>query len=115
MRDERLPFQTDPWFSPTFRVARPDVVSHVCDVFRSTRPLVHAQACRALGQFDLRDELATIRAQTLVATGEEDHATPPVMGEALARDIPGAPFMLWPTVRHIALLESAALQRFVPW
>lgn len=110
-RDEQLPFQIDRWFNAGFREAHPDIVKHACDVFRNTKPLVHAQACRALGQFDLRDHLASIEAHTLVATGEEDYATPPAMGEALARGIPGARFVLWPGVRHMAVMESASLRK----
>lgn len=112
-RDEQLPFQRDRWFSEAFRESRPDVVEHAADVFRSTDRAAHAAACGALGAFDLRGEIGAIRARTLVVTGEEDYATPPAMGRDLANGIPGARFELARGVRHMALLESAALRRDV--
>jgi 3-oxoadipate enol-lactonase len=110
-RDEQIPFQMDRWFSESFRREHADIVGHAANVFRSTTREAHAAACRALGEFDLRDRLAAIRAKTLVVTGEADYATPPSMGRALAEAVPGATFALVPDVRHMAVLESSGLRR----
>lgn len=109
-RDEQIPFQVDRWFSEAFRQSNPEVVAHAADVFRSTDRAAHAAACRALGAFDLRGELASIKAGTLIATGEGDYATPPQMGRALASGIRGATFRLVRGTRHMAVLESPALR-----
>jgi 3-oxoadipate enol-lactonase len=110
-RDAQIPFQLDRWFSEAFRNADPDTVEHAANAFRSTAPEAHAAACRALARFDLRDEISGIDASTLVVTGESDYATPPAMGSALANGIRGAQFRLVAGVRHMAVLESAALRR----
>jgi 3-oxoadipate enol-lactonase len=110
-RDEQIPFQTDRWFSEAFRDGHPLVVAHAADVFRNTTRDAHAGACRALGRFDLRPQLASISAETLVVTGEGDYATPPAMGRDLAHGIPGASFVLVRGVRHMAVLESADLRK----
>lgn len=109
-RENQIPFQTDRWFNERFRKSSPAVVAHVVDVFLRTNSKVHAQACFALGAFDARDRLKDIAAPTFVVTGEEDYATPPSMGSALANAIPRARFQVWPALRHMALMESAELR-----
>ena len=44
----------------------------------------YAGCCEALADWDPGDELAAIRAPTLVIAGSEDPATPPAQGEAIA-------------------------------
>jgi len=112
-RAELLPFQTKRWFSEAFRERSPEAVAHVVDIFVQTRGDVHAQACRALGAFDARPAIGKITSRTLALTGEEDYATPPAMGQALADAIPGAAFKQWPGVRHFSIVESAALRTYV--
>ncbi|CAN7703807.1 alpha/beta fold hydrolase [Caballeronia sp. LjRoot31] len=109
-REEQLPFQTERWFSDAFRAAHPEIVKHVCDIFTETKREAHAQACLAMGALDVRQRLGSIDTPTLVVTGEEDYATPPSMGEAIAQGIPGARFERWPAVRHMAVVESASLR-----
>ncbi|MCL2780410.1 MAG: alpha/beta fold hydrolase [Actinomycetia bacterium] len=109
-RRDLLDFQLDRWFSAAFRASEPATVAHIADIFVRTDPRAHAQACRALGDLDERDRLGEITAKTLVITGEEDYATPPNMGEALAQGIAGAEFRLWPGVRHLSPFESGDLR-----
>jgi len=109
-RQDLLPFQLDRWFSDRFRKESPSAVQYVADTFLMTKGGVHAQACRALGAFDARPLLSKIRATTLVVYGEEDYATPPMMGEILASGIPGSTVMVCNNLRHFAVLESGELQ-----
>jgi 3-oxoadipate enol-lactonase len=109
-RQELIGFQTQRWFSEGFRERRPEDVQHIVDIFVHTRAEVHAQACRALGAFDARPRLHRITASTLSLTGEEDYATPPDMGRALAVGIPNADFKQWPGVRHFSVVESRELR-----
>lgn len=112
-RAELLPFQTQRWFTESFRERSPAEVARVVDIFVRTSKEAHAQACRALGAFDARPFVGRITARTLVVTGEEDYATPPAMGEALAHAIPSAAFKLWPGVRHFSVFESSALRSYL--
>ncbi len=112
-RETQVPFQVDRWFGEVFRRRCPASVSTVVGIFLRTRPAVHAAACRALGAYDGRGQLAKITAATLVVTGEEDYATPAAMGEELAKGIPGAVGQVWPGLRHFAVIESGALRRSV--
>jgi 3-oxoadipate enol-lactonase len=109
-RLDLIPFQLKRWFSEDFRERCPEVVQHTVDAFLDTDPLVHAQACRALGAFDARPALQDIRAKTFIVTGKEDYATPPSMGSDLADSIEGATFSIWRDVRHFSLLESQSLR-----
>lgn len=109
-REMQVPFQTDRWFGESFRRHHPETVSTVVGIFLSTSPEAHAAACRALGAYDGRSTLEAITATTLVATGEEDFATPPSMGVDLAAGISGATLQVWPGLRHFALIESSALR-----
>jgi 3-oxoadipate enol-lactonase len=109
-RAKLVPFQVDRWFAESFRRQEPEAVARVVDLFLGTDPSAHAQACRALGALDARADLDAIRAPTWVVTGEEDYATPPAMGSALAEGIGDATFTVWPGVRHLAIFESAELR-----
>lgn len=109
-RHELIPFQVSRWFDEDFARLHPEVVAHVVRIFLRTSPRTHALSCAALGAFDSRAELASIRAPTLVVTGEQDYATPPEMGSALAEGIPTARFRVWPGTRHFAALESGELR-----
>lgn len=110
-REHQVPFQSDRWFSETTLASNPALVGHAVRIFLRTEPRAHAQACRALGSLDARASLASIRASTLVVTGEQDYATTPQMGRALADAIEGAAFELWPGLRHFAVIESGALRQ----
>jgi 3-oxoadipate enol-lactonase len=112
-RQELIAFQTQRWFSEGFRQRCPDDVQQVVELFLRTRGDVHAQACRALGAFDARPSIGRIQASTLALTGEEDYATPPSMGQALANGIPNGSFKLWPGVRHFSVIESPDLRAFL--
>jgi 3-oxoadipate enol-lactonase len=109
-RESQIPFQVDRWFSERFRRTDPDTVSHAVGIFLATAPRAHAAACLALGELDARGELGAITAPALVVTGEQDQATPPAMGRALADGIAGAIFQGWPGLRHFSVLESAAVR-----
>lgn len=103
-------FQTERWFTDSFQRTAPAVVEHVADLFLHTDPAAHAQACRALGALDARSRLDEVAAESLVVTGEQDYATPPSMGAALAQAIPNARFVLWSGVRHLSVFENGELR-----
>jgi 3-oxoadipate enol-lactonase len=112
-RQALIPFQLDRWFTETFRSEHPSEVKFAVETFIRTDGHAHAQACRALGDFDARSLLDRIESATLVVTGEHDYATPPSMGSYLADNIRGATLAIWSDVRHFAVLESRELRRAI--
>jgi pimeloyl-ACP methyl ester carboxylesterase len=56
--------------------------------------------------FDLRGELAEIRAPTLVITGEQDFITGPVCAAEIGAALPGAETVILPSAGHMTFIES---------
>jgi 3-oxoadipate enol-lactonase len=108
-RESQVAFQADRWFTDGFRQRNPDEVDRVVDVFLRTDSRAHAQACLALGNMDSRALLPAITARTLVLTGEEDYATPPAMGKAIADGVPAGSARVLPSLRHLSLVEDPDL------
>jgi 3-oxoadipate enol-lactonase len=108
-RELQVAFQTDRWFTEGFRRRSPDEVNRIVGIFLRTSSPAHAAASRAMGAMDSRPLLGKITARTLVLTGEEDYATPPAMGKAIADGIPGARAQVLPALRHLSLVEDPGL------
>jgi 3-oxoadipate enol-lactonase len=106
-RRDQLPFQIDRWFSAAFAARETAEVQRVCEIFTATDSQAHAQACRALGDFDGTGFLPWIQCPALVVVGEHDQATPPSMARALRDGIAGAELLVLPGVRHFALTEAS--------
>lgn len=66
----------------------------------------YAATCDALRDADLREAVKQITVPTLVLCGENDLATPPTLGEELARAIPQAHFALVADAGHIPPIEQ---------
>jgi len=108
-RESQVAFQADRWFTEEFRRRNPREVNRVVGIFLRTDSLAHAQACRALGAMDARGLLPAITARTLVVTGEEDYATPPDMGKAIADGVPDGSARVLGSLRHLSLVEDPGL------
>ena len=54
-----------------------------------------------------------VGASTLVVHGEEDVLIPPVNGERLASDIPGAELSMWPGAAHLYFTDEPEVDRYV--
>ena len=63
----------------------------------------YAACAEAIGEMDLEDVIAAIRAPTLVIAGRFDPATPPPHAELIASRIPGA---------RLELVDGAHLSNF---
>jgi 3-oxoadipate enol-lactonase len=74
-------------------------------MLEATRPDGYAAATEVVAHLDLRDDLPTVTAPTLVISGAEDVATPPAMGRALADGVPGARFVEIPGAAHLGNVE----------
>jgi 3-oxoadipate enol-lactonase len=88
------------WFTPLF-----DEVPAYRELFLSTDAEGYARCCEALSSFDVRDDLSSIGAPTLVIAGAEDPTTTPADVEAIADAVPDARFAVIPGAAHLANVE----------
>jgi 3-oxoadipate enol-lactonase len=65
----------------------------------------YAAGAAAVRDLDLRDQLRSISAPTLVITADQDLSIPPEHGEAIAAAIPGARLTMLENARHLANVE----------
>jgi 3-oxoadipate enol-lactonase len=78
------------WFTPAFIDARPEEAERWRATIAATPPEGYAGCCEAIAAMDLEDDIAAVRAPTLVIAGRQDPATPPPHGELIAQRIPAA-------------------------
>ncbi|MET3803363.1 3-oxoadipate enol-lactonase [Nakamurella sp. UYEF19] len=95
------------WFTPDFQWNRPEVVVRYRDMIASISPAGYAACCEAIAAMDLRADLASITAPTLVIAGSEDPATPPDHQRAIASAISGARLEILGPAAHLANVEQA--------
>ena len=94
------------WFTPTFAAARPDVVASVRADLAATPPDGYAACCEVVGAMDLRADLGSIRAATLVIAAADDPSTPPEHARTIAAGIAGARLIVLPQGAHLVNLET---------
>ena len=97
--------QLDRWFTPDFRGDGGEAFERTRRAFLATPPEGYAGCCEAISAFDVRDELTSIEAPTLVVSAADDEATPPDHGRLVADSIDGAGFVLLEHARHLAVVE----------
>ncbi len=95
------------WFTPDWAARHPQAVDGVRQMILDTPDDGYAACCDAIEQLDLRTELPTIRARTLVIAGAEDLAIPPEHGRRIADLIPGAGLEILSPAAHLASIERA--------
>ncbi len=103
------------WFGPKM-LKNPDAALWRTLLAR-TDQVGYIATCRAIAGTDITDRLREIAQPALVIAGEHDLATPPAVVEALARALPRADLLIFPT-GHLPAIEtpdafSKALIRFV--
>jgi len=94
------------WFTPAFAAARPDVVAPIRADLAATPPAGYAACCEVVGAMDLRADLGSIRAATLVIGAADDPSTPPEHARAIAAGIPGARLVVLSQGAHLVNLET---------
>ncbi len=100
-----LDAQLDRWFTPEFRASGAEAVERTRRGLLAASPDGYASCCEAIAEFDVRAELGSIPAPTLVIAGADDQATPPDHGRLIADSIDGARFVLVEGARHLAGIE----------
>jgi len=100
-----LDAQLDRWFTPEFRASGAEALERTRRGLVTAAPEGYASCCEAIAQFDMRAQLGSIRARTLVIVGGDDQATPPDHGRLIADSIDSARFVLVDGARHLAGVE----------
>jgi 3-oxoadipate enol-lactonase len=98
------------WLTDDFRLSASAGVELTRAQLIGTAPQGYAGCAMAVGEMDLRDDLRSITASTLVIVADDDPSTPPTHGEAIASAIPGAE-VIRVSGRHLALVEHP--ERFI--
>lgn len=78
------------WFTADFVQRQPEVVARLTDQLRATSAQGYAACCHALATADLRDEIDTISAPTLIIAGRYDPVTTVDDAQFIAARVPGA-------------------------
>jgi 3-oxoadipate enol-lactonase len=93
------------WFSAKFLAQDPPAVRYVREQLARTSGEGYALACEALAAADLRNEIANIKAPTLVICGDDDIPSFLDSAQWLADHIPEAELTWLAGARHVSVLE----------
>ena len=93
------------WFTPGLSGRAPEIIGRFSAEFERTDPVGYAGCCEAIAAMDLRPDLLSITAPTLVRAGAEDPATPPGHGAEIADLVEGARLEVIPAAAHLAAVE----------
>jgi len=94
------------WFTASFAVANSETVARFRALLTDTPPERYAPCCDAIARWDFAEQLAEIRAPTLVIAAAEDPSTPREHAELIAARIDGAKLAVLPHAAHLANVEQ---------
>jgi 3-oxoadipate enol-lactonase len=94
------------WLTQPYAAAHPDLVARLEAMVAGADDEGYAACCEVVVRMDLRGDLARIAAPTLVVSGADDLALPPVHQEAIVEGIPGAELISVSPGAHLANLEQ---------
>jgi 3-oxoadipate enol-lactonase len=95
------------WLTPGFAAANPQLSAALRAMLADAPVDGYAECCGAIARMDLREELGSIQAPTLVISGAEDLATPPEQQRLIAQAIGGARHETVSPAAHLAAVEQA--------
>ena len=99
------------WFSREYQAANPAQIAALRQTLAGNDPQGYLTTYELFATQDMyrADDLGSIQAPTLVATGELDPGSTPQMARQLAERIPGATVAILPEQRHMMPVESPRL------
>jgi 3-oxoadipate enol-lactonase len=95
-------------FTAAYLAVHPEAGEERRQVLLKTDPESFIIAAQALRSVDYSAQAPGVQNPTLIVVGSEDQATPPAMGEELARRMPAATFQLLPGLAHAPQLQDPA-------
>jgi 3-oxoadipate enol-lactonase len=97
------------WVTEAFREARPERWQQIHQTICRTSIAGYRGGALAIDRFDVRDQLPSIAAPTLVLCGDGDTGTPPAGNRRIAELIPGATYVELENARHTPMIEYPEL------
>lgn len=97
------------WLTEEFIAEQPETVAWCRAMMVGTSAEGYAGCCEAIGAMDLRPDLPSITAPTMIIAGADDPATPPSHAEVIAAGIPGARLHVVAHAAHLATVEQPAI------
>lgn len=94
------------WFGPGFTEREPQLSSALLQALADADGAGYGAVCAALGDYDLRDQLARITAPVLTIAGSDDVATPPEALALIADEVQDGRAIVLPGVGHLAPVEE---------
>jgi 3-oxoadipate enol-lactonase len=94
------------WLTPAYAAEHPDLVARLEAMIAGCDDDGYAACCEVVAAVDLRAELGTISAPTLVISGRDDLALPPEHQKLIAGAIPAAELVTVSPGAHLANLEQ---------
>lgn len=94
------------WLTEGVRARDPELAERARAMIAGVDPESYAQLCEAIATMDLRPDLGRIAAPTMVIAGDQDPATPPDAGRAIADGIAGARLEVVGPAAHVATFEQ---------
>nr|WP_221442632.1 3-oxoadipate enol-lactonase [Nocardiopsis algeriensis] len=95
------------WFTPEFAERHPQDMELFRDQITHTPAEGYAGCCAAIEGFDVREDLARVRAPTLVVAGADDPAAPVAGARTIAERIPGARLEVLEDAAHLLSWQQA--------
>jgi len=97
------------WFTPAFIARMPALIAALEAMVARMPAEGYAACCEAIASWDIRAQLASIAAPTLVIAGAEDLATPPAHAYAIAAAVPECRVEVIAGAAHFAAVERPLL------
>ena len=94
------------WFTKGFIENNPNVIQKIEDMIRTTSVVGYSGTSNALINFDLSEQLGSIKSKVLVIAGEHDQATALTMSQKMASLLPKAQLVIVKDAAHISSLEQ---------
>ncbi len=94
------------WLTQAHRNSDPRATQYLRDMIAATPADGYAACCDAIRDMDLRADLASITAPTLVVSGLDDPSTPPVHLHTIVAGIPGARLVELADCAHMAPIDQ---------
>lgn len=92
------------WFTPEFTGSPQARLAAA--MLEATDPEAYAGCCEAIAAMDLRHEITSITAPTLIIAGDQDPAAPPPHAALIARRIPASRLVVIRGASHLANLQA---------
>jgi len=102
-----VPALLERWFTAAFRASAPAVIESTRKMLLQAPVEGYLACCEAIRDADLREQVAEVKARTLVISGASDPVAPPADGRFLAEKIPEARYVELEAA-HLSNIEAAA-------